>query len=410
MVHCAKLLCNMGEKVLYINANSELFASDEFNSLQHRTLMTKEFAEFKSNKNFKIIGEDVGGIVGIKYSEFEDDILTRYRNWNIFIDEFQCKEDKEKEEIIIEKFKRWSGLVDKDKHLWIVTYDFNCCDEKGMREFFPIMPKLRYPLRNSREITEFVKSKNQASSNFAPTYEHKNNIDSLLIPSNMTRSIRPREIFAKSFLDGFQNALMLLEELSGSDSRPAMFFINPNLVIGRCEECYDLKNMLFGGKDQIEDFLIKIYIKVGRSNTLINVLAKSPLGQIQTQHWVNDPGGKDLLIRMDLIDGLSHDVVIIFQEHNSNVFEHNACMRATAILIVVYIPKKQHEEFCFCGICANCYGYTNKNCLKCTTDTYYCSEKCSQDQLETHKEECKRNPRREPSNSNMYNDLMCEQQ
>ena len=84
MVHCAKLLCKMGEKVLYINANSELFAFEEFNSMQHRTLVTKEFAEFSSNKNFKIMGEDVGGLMGIKYSEFED-IITRYKNWNILV-------------------------------------------------------------------------------------------------------------------------------------------------------------------------------------------------------------------------------------------------------------------------------------------------------------------------------------
>ena len=58
-----------------------------------------------------------------------------------------------------------------------------------------------------------------------------------------------------------------------------------------------------------------------------------------------------MFIRTDMVHGLSHDVVICFQEDNPEIFEHNVCMRARAVLIVVYIPEKAYKRICFCKIC-----------------------------------------------------------
>ena len=50
-----------------------------------------------------------------------------------------------------------------------------------------------------------------------------------------------------------------------------------------------------------------------------------PLKLSQIENWVDDPRGKDLIVRGDLTDGFSFDVVIIFQEDNPSFFEHNHC-------------------------------------------------------------------------------------
>ena len=68
----------------------------------------------------------------------------------------------------------------------------------------------------------------------------------------------------------------------------------------------------------------------------------------KVKDWIIDTKGRDLIVDYEFFHGHEHNVVVVFQEDNKNLFEHNMCMRATYFLIVVNIPKCQFESFCFC--------------------------------------------------------------
>ena len=259
-----------------------------------------------------------------------------------------------------------------------------------IRNHFPIIPRLNYPLRNTKEIVRFIKGKTDGKSQI-DYYNHKFNIDNLRIPSNLTSTIKPREIHALNYRDGFEKAIEAVQELSGSKDRPTMFVINTNEARDDCTKCYNpnLPTVIMQSKKFIEN----IYAKMERENTLIQDLyAPTGLDQShQIDDWLKDPTGKDALVRLETMDGFTHDVVVVFQEDNLEKFEHNVCMRCTAILIVVYIPPTPHLKFCFCGICANCEKLTNQRCRKCTKLIYFCSDDCFAKQWSSHEEECNDN-------------------
>jgi len=56
-----------------------------------------------------------------------------------------------------------------------------------------------------------------------------------------------------------------------------------------------------------------------------------------------------LICEYALIQGFEHDAVVVFRDQNPDKFDHNSCMRAKSILIIVELPKDQ-KRFCF-GMC-----------------------------------------------------------
>ena len=288
----------------------------------------------------------------------------------------------------------------------LFSYELKGYEEQVLKNYFPIIPKLNYPLRNTQEIVKFVQAKIDGKSRI-DYYNHKHNVDNLKIPSNLTSTIEPREIFAKSFRDGLEKAIESIQELCGSNDRPTMFVINTTDQQSECGDCYNLDSPL--KMIQTEKFIDGIYNKLGRQNTLIQDLYAMPTGlrfmddqSHEIKKWLRNPKGKDVMVRLETMDGFTHDVIVVFQEDDPEKFEHNVCMRCTAILIVVYIPKIPHSKFCFCASCANCEQLTSQKCPNCTLPIYFCSKECFDGQQNWHEEECNNNKKYVLSESELF--------
>ena len=42
--------------------------------------------------------------------------------------------------------------------------------------------------------------------------------------------------------------------------------------------------------------------------------------------WIEDNPKIDIITRLDMIDGVSHDVIVVFMEDDPKKFEYNACL------------------------------------------------------------------------------------
>lgn len=181
----------------------------------------------------------------------------------------------------------------------------------------------------------------------------------------------------------------------GND-RPAMFVFNTSETRDYCSSCYkddfppeftDLQKNDFWMKKSFK-YIKDIYKEIGRKNKILQDLFY-PGDTSEVEKWIEDPNGKDVLARLETMDGFTHDVIVVFQEENPRKFEHNVCMRCTAILIVVTIPPTPHSNFCFCGICSNCQKLTCEMCTKCMKPgLYFCSKSCRNKKARAHKQEC----------------------
>ena len=204
------------------------------------------------------------------------------------MDELHGEEAKEGDEPFYEMLQRWSELVRPDKHLWIVSYHAKDFSEEVVKKYFPVMPTLHYPLRNTREIVEFVKSKSNQEG-FYNFHDEKMNIKSIQIPSNLTKSFAPKEVFASNFRKGFESALLILQKFCAN--QPAMFVIDTvQTGSGKfCTNCYDNDVLKNGGDQKYLRFIEEIYTKFRIQNIdqeLINLNSRS---------WLKNPIGKNIL-------------------------------------------------------------------------------------------------------------------
>ena len=55
----------------------------------------------------------------------------------------------------------------------------------------------------------------------------------------------------------------------------------------------------------------------------------------------------DLITLNDMAYGFEHNLVVVFQSQDPQYFQINECMRSTAMLVVVKLPEKQLNNFCF---------------------------------------------------------------
>ena len=348
MVHCVQALSRRGEKVLFVSANSERLNLMGENSTQ----LNKLIMMFEGDDNVDVLGIDMNRRTlfeknGKTYSDFEALLISSHNEHHIFVDELHGEEEgKEGDEPFYEMLQRWSELVRPNKHLWIVSYHAKDFSEEVVKKYFPVMPTLHYPLRNTREIVEFVKSKSNQEG-FYNFHDEKMNINSIQIPSNLTKSFAPKEVFAYNFRKGFESALQILQKFCAN--QPAMFVIDTvQTGSGKfCTNCYDNDALKNGGDQKYLRFIEEIYTKFRRTNQLIQNI-KQELVNLNSRSWLENPIGNDILVGMNNIDGFSSDILVVFQDDDPNRFEHNVCMRAKIFLIVVYIPYKPFSEFCFC--------------------------------------------------------------
>ena len=402
MVYCAKQLVKTSQKpILFISANSE------YNAVRNHeyTLQYYRLREiFKEDENVKVMAYCIDDIYdGISCKEFEEDLRGVYKDHHVFIDELHMEINREDNffKILI----NWSKLINPENHFWVVSYDIHEFDEDQLKEYFPIMPKLNYPLRNTKEIIEFVQSKLNQGFNYShcDSDGKRQSMEILKVPSNLTRSYKPKELDAHNFRNGFFKALQCLE-LFGANEDSVLFILTdcrlkiPQLM---CEECYHKDEVTIGGAWQYKCHIDCIYEIMQRNQKLIqHVRCRQPIGEnvnvelesdFTTNSWIQNNPKIDVLTRVDMIDGFSHDVVVVFKTDDPKEFEYNACMRSKAVLIVINIPN--HEKFCFCGECMNCKKLTNHRCTKCTNhDSYFCSEACFDAYWTHHQEHCKESP------------------
>ena len=136
-------------------------------------------------------------------------------------------------------------------------------------------------------------------------------------------------------------------ELCGN--QPALFVIDMTMAYDHCGKCYDKNNIDYGGgDDQFYNHVNGIYKKHKRKNSFAQNYVRPLIPNRDVENWIANPEGVDMYTKTDLIHGLSHDIVVCFQQDDPDRFEHNVCMRSRAILIVVYLPAKAYENKCFC--------------------------------------------------------------
>ena len=144
-------------------------------------------------------------------------------------------------------------------------------------------------------------------------------------------------------------AVKSLKELCGD--QPALFVVDWSRASDNCKKCYNMRKLDGDDREfQIFNHIGNIYKGHNRKNGYVQNYEVPLQPNRNVENWITNPDGKDMYTRTDLVHGLSHDVVVCFQEDSPNIFEHNVCMRSRAILIVVYIPEKAYEMLCFCKL------------------------------------------------------------
>ena len=123
MINCAKALNAIGEKVLFISTNSERHSLINQDSIQQKKLKLI----FENDDNVELIGYNLQETKNVGHGtplEFETLITTKYKDYNIFVDELHGFDEDSPDcvESIYQTIIRWSGLVNSRKHLWIVRY------------------------------------------------------------------------------------------------------------------------------------------------------------------------------------------------------------------------------------------------------------------------------------------------
>ena len=126
MINCAKALNAIGEKVLFVSANSERHSLIHQDSIQHQKLKLI----FEDDENVELIGYNLQETQNVGHgtpTEFEGLIGSKYKDYNIFIDEVHGfdEDNPNYKESIYKTFIRWDEVVDPEKHLWIVRYSIH---------------------------------------------------------------------------------------------------------------------------------------------------------------------------------------------------------------------------------------------------------------------------------------------
>ena len=192
MMDCIKKLQNSlgsATKILFLfNSTSSI--------IQYPTLLQRKMQMFFKN--------------GVKFNfvDYFDKsgtqrLIEQHHNYNVFIDELSLQR------IGKEDIKSWSKIIDNDKHFWVIVGYGKCKGFDAMEEFH--VPVLKHPLRNPREIVEFVKD-NAATSNEYFYGNDPDSIEKLVLPTNMIRSFSPIIIEAKNVREGFQSSIHILDK------------------------------------------------------------------------------------------------------------------------------------------------------------------------------------------------------
>ena len=111
------------------------------------------------------------------------------------------------------------------------------------------------------------------------------------------------------------------------------------------------KCQCYGGDNLASNYvLFKNYI-----NTIFHQRNNRPQPILYWEHpskdkgkdWVLKSKDNDLITPIPMAWGFEHNLVVVFQSQDHQVFDINSCMRSTAMLIVVSMPAQQLNDLCF---------------------------------------------------------------
>merc|ERR1711974_89550 len=126
--------------------------------------------------------------------------------------------------------------------------------------------------------------------------------------------------------------------------RPAMFIIyNSRKNKFKCQ-CYDDQTTK---KAQVNNYLTPIFSQKNRPQPIQYLFPNEKNDLDETEKRVLNSKDKDLITFDQMAWGFEHNLVVVFQEQDSQYFRINECMRSTGMLIVVQIPTQQLENICF---------------------------------------------------------------
>ena len=175
-------------------------------------------------------------------------------------------------------------------------------------------------------------------------------IDTLKIPTNLTRSFKPVIIQAKNYTEGFKKVFQALSD--GNYFESALFVLPRNLfgtsILGGSDnsncKCYKEDLQLgFDFTQQIMDYIDRIYQQIQRSQPAF-YLCQSNF--TQAFNWVSSATKtNDMITNYFLVNGYEHSIVVVFNRDGR--FEHNLAMRSTGLLVIVNLPFTPWIHICF---------------------------------------------------------------
>ena len=393
MMDCAKKLLDIGQPVLFVI--NDHYRTSTLVKNKRRFNKLPLLLQMKLEEYFKDYGQLIK-IVSVEQLEFEQlpEFVEEYKGYNIFIDEmrFDRSVDGHDEKVYC-NLKKVHNAV-QYKHFWIAITVYEGKDvvfDTAKLRFFYHFP-LELSLRNSYQITKKVlENENKEPYNLHDSIngisEEANQKDYLkdekqrklyragfpvsnpddvdlekkesensntnknLVgtqPSNQTHSfdVKPA-INASDYKHGIHEAISELRKIS--ENVKALFIIDSQIrsgtspmlcIAGEKPGCLARGN--YNGA--LKSLLLETFKDNGRDQPVIYI---DEDGIEDARQWVaSNIKSRDLICEYALIQGFEHDAVVVFQDQNPEKFEHNSCMRAKSILIIVELPKHQ-KRFCF---------------------------------------------------------------
>ena len=290
--------------------------------------------------------------------------------------------------------RHWSSSIPSHLHLWVaVCYNKNGFDTSLLGSRYSTKPQMIHALRNVAETVDHVKSKKNlkigskmneifyilagtafggasfgsifgplgamlgsagglafgAALSVTPTANNKSNtslndtskldeVATLQIPNNLTRSFDPKTINAKNYKDGLQQVFTELDS-SNLSSESALIVIPWHYFKRDMCGCYKKKTMA--------EFIAHIDLVYQQFPHRQKPNVYMDQTQVQeTKNWVTGPKTNDMITDFNLVNGCEHPIVVVF--NRNGFFEHNMSMRSTGLLITVDVPYVSWISNCFC--------------------------------------------------------------
>ena len=331
MIHVMKEMLKQGKSILYI-------VDSYWTRLKTLLYMkiSKELKDFQAENNLAINNFKI-----VTCNLNTDGALQRLLDTNedydnVFIDELVYDDVN---------IKDWIPKI--RGHLWIIiSYGKDMhYNREQLKDPCPngdqfYIPFLNEVMGSTQQIVNYVKGKSKAVSKFSAYYDDAASIQNLNIQEKNDYELENNvyEIEANDFDDAFR---ITFEELNSKKINSAVILFE----FDSSSTCNCYKN----NAEKISTFssYVKEMAKENNRKEPVVYLSKNQTDENRANQWVSDTKFRDLITANVLVHGYSHDAVVIFQEQNTDYFEHYLCLRASQFLMIVMIPEEEFRGLCF---------------------------------------------------------------